>query len=157
MEESKRQESSCGHGHEHSHDHEHPHSHGHSHDHEHSHGQEAGGIHIIHHEEALIGSVQGQLPGADFPKAQEVLTEQIRRLGQQIGCQGGMIGHIKFILSSPEHCCQISLTDVTESTRYFDMNFCRVEGVAIVFGIEKETLRTLLQDTLGAILKGPEA
>ena len=148
MEESKQQECGCSQGH----DHGHHHDHGHSHERSHSHG----GIHIAHHEDALIGSVQGNMPGTDFLKAQEALTEQIHQLGQQIRGQGGIIGHIKIILSSPEHCCQISLTDTTDSTRYFDMDFCRVEGVAIVFGIEDETLEVILRETFDAILEVTE-
>ena len=75
-------------------------------------------------------------------------------IGQRIGEAGGIIGHIKFILSAPEHCCQISLTDTAENARYFDTDFCRVEGVAIVFNVSDDMLHTILQETLGAVLKG---
>ena len=158
MEEHRHPHGDCAHGHhdhahDHAHEHDHDHGHDHDHDHAHHHDHEAGGVHISRHEGALIGSVQGHLPCGDFQRAQEALTEQMHAIGRRICGEGGIIGHIKFIVSAPEHCCQISLTDTTENARYFDADSCRVEGVAIVFNIGEETLRTILQETLGAALE----
>ena len=67
-----------------------------------------------------------------------MVSAQMREIGRRIRAQGGIIGHIKFILGSPEKCCQISLTDTSETVRYFDSDSCRIEGVAIVFLISEE-------------------
>lgn len=146
------QSNSCECGH---HDHDHGHCSDHDHNHHH-HSQKSDGIHISHHEEALVGSLRGELPNADFQQAQAVLTEQIRCIGQKVSDAGGIIGHVKFILRSPEHCCQVSLTDVAENVRYFDTDTCKVEGVAIVFHLEDAVLHQILQETLGSVLQFPE-
>ena len=125
---------------------EHPH-HAHSHDHSKE------GIQITRHEEALIGSLRGRLPAADLQTAQRLAAEQMRIIGQRVTEQGGIIGHLKFIVSSPGKCCQLSLTDTAETIRYFDSGSCRIEGVAIVFLIAEEELQKILQETLGRILE----
>ena len=143
----------CGQEHFHHHNHSQVHEHADDHGHGHCHDDECAMFHVTHHEESLIGSVHGRLCSGNFEKAQELLKEQIRILGQRISQQGGIIGHIKFIVSSPEHCCQISLTDTDETTRFFDLDSCRVEGVAIVFLVEEHILEQLLHETLGTILQ----
>lgn len=138
------------------HHHSHSHSHGPIHAHDHCHESAHGMFHLTHHEGSLIGSIQGRLFCKDFEKAQELLEEQIRILGQRIGQQGGIIGHIKLVINAPEHCCQISLTDLEENVRFFDMDSCCVEGAAIVFLLEEDVLHQLLCETLGTILQeGP--
>lgn len=125
----------------------------HSH-HHHHHSQETGGIHISRHEEAVIGSLRGSLPVSDFQEARQMVSAQMREIGRRVSEQGGIIGHIKFILGSPEKCCQISLTDTSENVRYFDSDSCRIEGVAIVFLISEEELGRILRETLGGITEG---
>ena len=137
-------DSGCKHAH---HAQEDPHPHEHSHSHE-----ERGIIHISCHEEAIIGSVRGRLAAPDLQTAQALLSQRMRQIGQQICEQGGIIGHIKFLVSSPEHCCQISLTDTAESCRYFDADSCQAEGVAIVFQLEEERLRNILDAAFSTIL-----
>ncbi len=154
-----------GHGHTHGHDedHDHPHDHGHCGDHDHAHGQDHhhghhhgsshGTFHISHHEGALIGSVHGRLPCGDFDQAQAALVELAHRIQDEICKQGGIVGHIKFIINSPERCCQISLTGAEDHIRYFDRDSCSVEGVVIVFLITEDSLHQILQETVGVQLK----
>ena len=138
-------ETGCGHDH-----------HGHGHGHHHDHACQSGKIKIGRHEEALIGSMQGSLPCRDFQQAQTILAGEMRKIGEKICTQGGIIGHIKFILSGPSHCCQLSLTDTTESVRYFDNDCCGVEGVVIVFNVTEAVLHKILEETLGAVLEETE-
>ena len=119
--------------------------------HHHHHEREPRGIHISRHEEAVIGSLRGSLSVSDFQEARQMVSAQMREIGRRIRAQGGIIGHIKFILGSPEKCCQISLTDTSETVRYFDSDSCRIEGVAIVFLISEEELGRILRETLGSI------
>ncbi len=135
--------------HAHPHDHDHSHSHGHGHDH----GSPQEIFHISHHEGALIGSVHGRLPCGDFEQAQATLVELAHRIQDEICRQGGIVGHIKFIINSQEHCCQISLTGAEEHIRYFDMDSCSVEGVVIVFLVTEESLHRILQETVAVQLK----
>ena len=143
----------CEHSHEHNHSHAHDHGHEHGHDHSHHHhGSEHGIFHISHHEEALIGSVHGRLYCKDFDKAREILLEKAHQIQDEIGQSGGIVGHINFIINSPEHCCQISLTGAGENTRYFDMDSCSVEGAVIVFLVAEDALKHILQENLGTVL-----
>ncbi len=145
----------CNHDHAHAHGHcdNHAHAHPHDHGHGHDHGSPQEIFHISHHEGALIGSVHGRLPCGDFEQAQATLVELAHRIQDEICRQGGIVGHIKFIINSPEHCCQISLTGAGEHIRYFDMDSCRVEGVVIVFLVTEDSLHRILQETAAVQLK----
>ncbi len=122
------------------------------HHHHHHHHPEEPGIHVRCHEEALIGSLKGRIETSDFQEAQDALSRAMGELGRRIRDRGGIIGHIKFLLSRPEECCQISLTDTEESCRYFSPDSCRVEGVAIVFLVSAEELKEFMEETLGQVV-----
>ena len=128
-------------GHEHHHDHEHEHEH-----HHHS------PVRISHHEGALIGALEGTMPVADYDAAEALLAAQLREAGRRINEAGGIIGHIKFILTAAGRCGQISVTDTEESIRHFDGAGCRIEGVAIVLALEEETLEEILEETVGSLI-----
>ena len=130
------------HGHEHQ-DHDHSH-----HDHDHHHET----VHISHHEGAVIGAIQGRIPIADYDEAEKLLASKMREAGRLVTQAGGMIGHIKFIVSEAGRCGQISVTDIDEHIRHFEGGNCHAEGVAIVFGVDDEMLTKILENTVGKIL-----
>ena len=139
----------------HDHDHEHHHDHGedcdcgcHDHDHEHHHD----GIDITYHDMSMIGSMAGVLNAAGYEEGEKILAGQLREIGRRVNEAGGIIGHIKFVLTAQGQSCQISVTDEEESIRRFTSNSCHVEGVAIVFNLEEDTLRAILRETLGSVL-----
>ena len=155
----------CGCGHEHHHDHDHEHHH---HDHEHEHEHECDDpnctdpshhhhhhhdelVDIAHHESSIIGAMKGVMATADYDEAEKLLAAQMREAGRLITEAGGIIGHIKFVLTSAGRCGQISVTDVEENIRHFDGGTSTVEGVAIVFAVEDEQLVEILEHTIGSL------
>ncbi len=166
----------CDHDHEHEHehehhhhhdDHDHDHAHHHDHDHEchdpnctdpshHHHHHDEGPVHISHHESSTIGAMKGVMPTADYDAAEKALAEQMREAGRRITEAGGIIGHIKFVLTAAGKCGQISVTDVDENIRRFDGGSSTVEGVAIVFAIEDDTLTEILTHTIGSLFAEDE-
>ena len=151
----------CGCGCEHDHEHEHHHDHGEEcHDpnctdpsHHHHHHKL---VDIAHHESSIIGALKGTIPMADYEAAEKLLAEQMREAGRRVTEAGGIIGHIKFVLTGPGKCSQISVTDVEENIRRFDGTSCQLEGVAIVFAVEDELLEQILTETVGSILEKEE-
>ena len=89
---------------------------------------------------------------ADYDKAEKLLAAQMREAGRRVTELGGIIGHIKFVLTTPGKCGQISVTDVEETIRHFDGTASQVEGVAIVFAVEDDELVKILTETIGSIL-----
>lgn len=156
------------HDHEHEHHHDHDHEHHHEHDHEHHHEEECHDpnctdpshhhhhhhelVSISHHEGAVIGALKGAIAEADYDKAEKLLAAQMREAGRRVTELGGIIGHIKFVLTGPGKCGQISVTDVEETIRHFDGTASQVEGVAIVFAVEDDELVKILTETIGSIL-----
>jgi len=131
------------HGHEHEHDHGHEHHHGHEHDHHHE-----GPVHIDRHEGAVIGAVKGVMPVADHKEAEKLLSAAMKKAAERIDSLGGVIGHIKFVLTAEGMASRLSLTDDEVSVMRFKGTGHRVEGVAIVFNVEDEDLEDILEDTL---------
>ncbi len=142
----------CGCGHDHDHD-EHechdPNCTDPSHHHHHHDDEEL--VHISHHESSTIGALKGLIPTADYDEAEKQLAAAMREAGRLVTEAGGIIGHIKFVLTSAGKCGQISVTDVDENIRRFDGNTSEVEGVAIVFAVEDDKLREILEHTVGAL------
>ena len=110
------------------------------------------GIDITYHDMSMIGSMAGVLNAAGYEEGEKILAGQLREIGRRVNEAGGIIGHIKFVLTAQGQSCQISVTDEEESIRRFTSNSCHVEGVAIVFNLEEDTLRAILRETLGSVL-----
>ena len=168
-------ECDCGHDHEHEHDHEHHHDHdhdhecgcGHDHDHDHHHDEECHDpnctdpshhhhhhdelVEISHHASSTIGAMRFTMATADYDEAEKLLAAQMREAGRRITEAGGIIGHIKFVLTAAGKCGQISVTDVEENIRRFDGGTSQVEGVAIVFLVEDDQLIHILEETIGSL------
>ncbi|MBO4831643.1 MAG: hypothetical protein J5569_04105 [Oscillospiraceae bacterium] len=124
-----------------------------THGHEHEHHHDRDGVSISHHEGSVIGSVKGVIRLSDCDAAEAALAEQIREAGKRITESGGIVGHIKFVLTGPGRCSQISLTDTETSTRRFDGSSCRAEGAAIVFAVSDEELEAILKETVGTLIE----
>ena len=95
--------------------------------------------------------MKGVMPVSDYDEAEAMLAEQMREAGRRITEAGGIIGHIKFMLSTADKCGQISVTDVNETIRRFSGSSSTVEGVAIVFAIDDDTLTDILEHTIGQL------
>ena len=153
-------ECDCGCDHDHEHHHHHhddeedecechdPNCTDPSHHHHHHHDEL---VSISHHESSIIGAMKGVMPTADYDEAEKALAAQMREAGRLVTEAGGIIGHIKFVLTSAGKCGQISVTDVDENIRRFDGGTSTVEGVAIVFAVEDEELREILEHTIGTL------
>ena len=139
------------HEHEHHHEHHHEHEHHHDHDHEHEHHHHEM-VEITEHEGALIGSVKGRMAGNDYDIAKEKLTVAAKEAARRITETGGIIGHIKFILAVQGQACRISITEEEPSFKEFEGPDTDIEGAAIVFNVEEETLEEILEETVGALL-----
>lgn len=120
-------------------------------EHHHSHGEHST-VHISRHEEALVASLRGEVAGYSHEITERLLAEAMRDAGHQITEAGGIIGHIKFLLTGPGPCSRISVTEETESIRRFEGSSSRIEGVAIVFGLEEDLLADILDSTIGNLL-----
>ena len=129
-------------------EHEH-HHHEHEHEHEHRHGP----VTISHHEGAVIGSLRGVIREADYETAERRLSEALQEAARRITEAGGVVGHIKFIVSAVGQCGQISVTEETASVRRYSGDCCRAEGVAIVLALDDETLEHILVETVGTLLE----
>ena len=144
------------HGH---HEHEH-HDHAHHdhldhdhHNHEHHDHEHREKVHISHHEGAVIGAMQGTVSAAGYDEAEKLLAGQMKEAGRRVTEAGGIIGHIKFIITEAGRCGQISVTDIDDNIKQFAGGGCRAEGVAIVLGIDDAGLTEILTDTVGKILE----
>ena len=102
--------------------------------------------------QVVSGALKGAIAEADYDKAEKRLAAQMREAGRRVTELGGIIGHIKFVLTTPGKCGQISVTDVEETIRHFDGTASQVEGVAIVFAVEDDELVKILTETIGSIL-----
>jgi hypothetical protein len=96
--------------------------------------------------------MKGVIPEKDYDKAEKLLAGKMKEAGARITEAGGIIGHIKFIITESGRCGQISVTDVDEYIKHFESETCSIEGVAIVFAVEDELLKTILTETIGSIL-----
>ena len=122
-------------------------------EHHHHHHEENTIVQITHHEGSVIGSMKGTMPVGEYDEAERKLALQMREAGRRITQAGGVIGHIKFILTSSSRCGRISLTGTNENIRHFENNKTHVEGVAIVFAIRDELLSDILTNTVGSLMR----
>ena len=147
-----------GHEHEHRHDHEHgygheheyhhEHHHDHEHDHEHHHDHE-GPIEITTHEEALIGTVRIRIPGS-YEAALEDLKTRMAQTADEVEAAGGMVGHIKAFTREETRTAMISIPepgDVQVKEGSDPGLHCEIAN--IVFGIDEETLESILKNHYG--------
>jgi hypothetical protein len=128
------------HEHDH-HDHSHEHHHHHEHDHDDEERYESEGISVSRHEESLIGVFRGRLP-LPYSQARESVETNMKIRAETVADQGGIIGHIKALVSAEGERCMISITDAggAPQKRPLPGDNTGFELVAIVFGLSPEGL-----------------
>jgi len=93
---------------------------------------------------------------SDHDEAEKLLSEAMSEAAERISAMGGIIGHIKFVVTAEGAASQLSITDEEVSVRRFEGTAHRVEGVAIVFNVEDEALEEILEETVCELFPGDE-
>lgn len=114
--------------------------------------EECSGIGIAYHEGALIGTLTGHITTDSVDAAKELLCSAMTELAARINTAGGVIGHIKAIVSEEGRGYQISVTDEDSMVRSLSPSAYRADCAAIVFAVEEDALRTYMQETVGALI-----
>jgi hypothetical protein len=136
-----------GHNHEHGYGHDRDHEHGHGHDHSHSDSVGLGEVIVSTHEGASIGSLE--LSGSEDATAEEKrIIDRIDQLAKRVEAEGGTIGHIKGAVTQDGSVLLVSSTAARNPAQVVrhELPGYQVEVVAIVFGIEPEQLRTMMNE-----------
>lgn len=143
--------------HVHHHDHEHHHDQHHHHDHgEHCCCEACSGISISFHEGALIGTLTGHISADSIDAAKELLSSAMTALAARINDAGGVIGHIKAIVSEEGRGYQISVTEEEAEVRSLSPSAYHADCTAIVFAVEEDDLWTYMNETIGALIAPDE-
>lgn len=110
------------------------------------------GVEIAEHEGALIGTVSGHISASDIENAKDILSSEMKRLGALINESGGVIGHIKAIVSEEGRGYQISVTDEEAVMRTLMPSSYHADVAVIIFAIEPDDLHELMEHTVGAVI-----
>ena len=129
---------------------------GHHHEHHHEHGEaphhhEQGPITITTHDMSIVGSYAFSIE-KKYDEAQLLLDQMLKQVAKEVENSGGIIGHIKAFLKADGESCMISITEEESNKRSLKAECCKVEGVAIVFGIEPEQLKSILTNAFKAYI-----
>jgi len=131
------------------HDHEH---------HHHEHGEDCtcrdGHVSVSSHDGSIIGALSGVIAADDLNCAETMLADALRSLAAAVSDLGGIVGHIKFAVTELGRGLQLSVTDEEVTVRRLSSAAYRAEGVAIVFNMAEETLKSAMSDTVGRIITG---
>jgi len=114
--------------------------------------EECSGIGIASHEGALIGTLTGHIAADSVDAAKERLCAAMTALAARINEAGGVIGHIKAIVSEEGRGYQISVTEEDAAVRSLPPSAYRADCAAIVFAVEEDALRAYIQQTVGALI-----
>jgi hypothetical protein len=122
--------------------HDHDHDHHHNHEHEHNHDR----IGISRHDGSVIGTLTCSLP-LRYQDALAAAEQRMRALAEDIVKKGGIIGHIKSLLTEEGRRCMLSITgiDTGVQRRILGGETSRLELVVIVFCIDDDTLRLCIR------------
>lgn len=134
------------HHHQHEHHGESEHQHGPEHHHDHSQP-----ITITTHDMSIVGSYAFSIE-KKYDEAQLLLDQMLKQVAKEVENSGGIIGHIKAFLKADGESCMISITEEESNKRYLKAECCKVEGVAIVFGIKPEQLKSILTNAFKAYI-----
>lgn len=103
------------------------------------------------HGDALIANYRFALTNAQ-QDTQERLETILLKIGVAVKEQGGYVGHIKASVLFGQYGYYLSLTDKTvDKVEYQDL-VGKVEGVAIVFGIEERQLLKIMNDCFRGVV-----
>ena len=131
-------------------EHEHHHHH-HDHDEECC-CEECCGIEITEHEGALIGTLSGHVSAENCDAARDIVSGSMQQLALLINGCGGIIGHIKSIVSEEGRGYQISVTESDSMIRELGPNAFHVDLAVIVFAVGPEKLHDLMEQTVGTLI-----
>ncbi len=110
------------------------------------------GISISDHEGALICTLEGYIPASNIEDAKERISCAMKQLASRIVEAGGIIGHIKAIVSEEGRGYQISVTDDEAIARILPPSSYSGDCAVIVFAVEENVLRKYIQDTVGGLI-----
>ena len=129
-------ECGCHHEHHH-HDHEHHHE-------EHAHDEP---ISVTTHDLAVVGTVNVVLLLL-YEKAVEEIEKRMNIVSEIIEKENGFIGHIKALIEEEGRKCRISITEEESvDCKWMEGGMStRAECVFIVFGIQADSLKKLLEE-----------
>lgn len=139
---------------EHEHEHEHEHGHGHEHHHDEDVLIDDGSrfLSMLEHEGQLVASYRLNLPGA-LDTAKSTLSEFTGAIAEAVYAQGGVVGHIKAFARSQGDSFRISITVHDPDIIDFSDESVHVEGVAIVFGVDKTWYEQYLTEQVEGIAR----
>ena len=109
-------------------------------------------IGVASHEGALIGTLTGHIAADSVDAAKELLSAALTGLAAQINEAGGVIGHIKAIVSEEGRGYQISVTEEDAMVRSLSPSAYRADCATIVFAVGEDALRSYMQKTVGALI-----
>ncbi|WKY48808.1 hypothetical protein Q5O24_05685 [Eubacteriaceae bacterium ES3] len=137
-------ESSCK-CHQH-HDHnEHNHN-----EHEHHHTEDQNSLVKIHtHDTSIIGSFQIEL-SESIAIAEEKMETCLKNIADSVNQMNGIIGHIKGFIQYNGDNCMLSITDEEVNKKRGLTNKCVIDAVAIVFNLEPDQLKKVIEKELGS-------
>ena len=144
-----------GHHHEHTGDEEH-HHHGQAGDGEHVHDESVlidDGkrlLTVTDHEGSLVASYRFTLPGS-LTSAKQTLSDLTTGIADEVYAKGGIVGHIKAFAQSQGDSFRISITMHDPGIIDFSDASVRVEGVAIVLGVERDWYEHYLTELIESL------
>ena len=100
----------------------------------------------------MIGTLTGHISAESVDAAKELLSAAMTSLAALVSEAGGVIGHIKAIVSEEGRGYQISVTEDEAVVRSLMPSAYRAECAAIVFAVEEEALRAYISETLGKLI-----
>ena len=128
------------------------------HAHHHHHHEEdccceaCSGIRVAFHEGALIGTLTGHIQADNVDEAKGLLASAMTSLAARINEAGGVIGHIKAIVSEEGRGWQISVTDEEAVERQLLPSAIRADCTVIVFSVAEDMLRMYMHETIGVLI-----
>lgn len=131
----------------------HDHSHEHAHDHHHAKtllDKKGCFLSMQEHEGSLVASYRLVIPESK-DQAQKILTSFALSISREIDDAGGIVGHIKAFARCETTSFRISVTASDPDILEFDDAITRVEGVSIVFGVEKAWYEELMTEKIQAL------
>lgn len=146
----------CGcqdhHGHDHSHDYHHGHDHDHGHHHDHRHHHTDNPIHVAIHDVSVVGSLTLTV-GMEYSQGIDLFRGILSEIAGEITALGGIVGHIKALVTDLSNSCMLSVTDEEESSILpcHDPRIS-VEVACITMALEPEALEQILAHHFAAYL-----
>lgn len=132
------EECSCNHEHHH---------HEHEHHHEHDKKKECN-VSISYHDRSVIASYKFDINVNELSCSDEKLGEFLLDIGSRVESLGGIIGHIKAVVCRSESGKMLSVTyDGEVSENPVEIKKVFIEGVAIVFNVDGETLEDIVSES----------